>query len=146
MHGENKAALPVWVAISVDEGDRTRLRTREPLRRVGPILQRCAPAALLIDCSLPEAVTVGLETVATFGVPFGAYANGFTKITEAFVNGPQTVDKLDQRRDLDPLAYARFVMHWLDQGASIVGGCCEIGPAHIAELARQIRGRGYDII
>jgi homocysteine S-methyltransferase len=37
-------------------------------------------------------------------------------------------------------------MHWLDQGASIVGGCCEIGPAHIGELARQIDGRGYEII
>ena len=146
LRAANKAALPVWLAISVDDVDGTRLRSGEPLPALAPVLQRYAPAALLINCSLPEAVTVGLDIVATFGLPFGAYANGFTQITEAFVNGPQTVDKLDQRRDLDPLAYARFAMQWLDQGASIVGGCCEIGPAHIAELARQISGRGYEII
>ena len=146
LRAANKAALPVWLAISVDDVDGTRLRSGEPLPALAPVLQRYAPAALLINCSLPEAVTVGLDIVATFGLPFGAYANGFTQITEAFVNGPQTVDKLDQRRDLDPLAYARFAMQWLDQGASIVGGCCEIGPAHIAELARQISGQGYEII
>tara|TARA_B100000780_G_scaffold117887_1_gene82712 strand:+ start:11463 stop:12449 length:987 start_codon:yes stop_codon:yes gene_type:complete len=146
LRAANKVALPVWLAISVDDVDGTRLRSGEPLSALAPVLQRSAPAALLINCSLPEAVTAGLDIVATFGVPFGAYANGFTQITEAFVNGPQTVDKLTQRRDLDPLAYARFAMQWLDQGASIVGGCCEIGPAHIAELARQIHGRGYEII
>ena len=26
-----------------------------------------------------------------------------------------------------------------DAGASIIGGCCEVGPAHIAELARRLR-------
>jgi homocysteine S-methyltransferase len=130
----------------VDDVDGTRLRSGEPLIALAPMLQRSAPAALLINCSRPEVVTAGLDIVATFGMPFGAYANGFTQITEAFINGPQTVDKLTQRRDLDPSAYARFAMQWLDQGASIVGGCCEIGPAHISELARQIDGRGYEII
>ncbi|MEO1397675.1 MAG: homocysteine S-methyltransferase family protein, partial [Pseudomonadota bacterium] len=24
---------------------------------------------------------------------------------------------------------------WVDQGATIVGGCCEVGPAHIRALA-----------
>ena len=27
---------------------------------------------------------------------------------------------------------------WIDRGATIVGGCCEIGPAHIAEIARRL--------
>ena len=30
----------------------------------------------------------------------------------------------------------------LIQGASIVGGCCETGPAHIAEIARRLREAG----
>lgn len=146
MRAANKAALPVWLAVSVDDFDGTKLRSGEPLTALMPVLQRHAPAALLINCSRPEAVTVGLDIIRSFGIPFGAYANGFKKITDAFIKQSATVDNLDQRRDLDPQAYAEFAMTWLQQGASIVGGCCEIGPAHIAELARQIRALDYQIV
>jgi homocysteine S-methyltransferase len=37
-------------------------------------------------------------------------------------------------------------MGWVAQGASIVGGCCEVGPAHIAELARRLRAEGHEIV
>jgi len=30
---------------------------------------------------------------------------------------------------------------WIKQGATIVGGCCEVGPAHVAELAKRLRQR-----
>ncbi|MEM9241657.1 MAG: homocysteine S-methyltransferase family protein, partial [Pseudomonadota bacterium] len=39
-----------------------------------------------------------------------------------------------------------FAMSWVGQGASIVGGCCEVGPDHIEELARQLRGAGHIIV
>ncbi|XP_041791916.1 homocysteine S-methyltransferase YbgG [Chelmon rostratus] len=29
---------------------------------------------------------------------------------------------------------------WMKQGAALIGGCCRIGPAHIAELRRQLKG------
>ncbi|XP_023195481.1 uncharacterized protein LOC102220606 isoform X1 [Xiphophorus maculatus] len=29
---------------------------------------------------------------------------------------------------------------WLKQGAALLGGCCRIGPAHIAALRRQLKG------
>ena len=38
---------------------------------------------------------------------------------------------------LAPVAYADFAQTWVDQGATLIGGCCEIGPAHIAELNRR---------
>jgi len=30
---------------------------------------------------------------------------------------------------------------WIKDGATVVGGCCEVGPAHIRELARRIKSR-----
>lgn len=30
---------------------------------------------------------------------------------------------------------------WVKQGAALIGGCCRIGPAHIAELRQQLKGR-----
>ncbi|MGY9011702.1 MAG: homocysteine S-methyltransferase family protein, partial [Rhodobacterales bacterium] len=48
-----------------------------------------------------------------------------------------TVDVLTARADLGPAAYADFADGWANQGVSIIGGCCEVGPAHIAEMRRR---------
>jgi S-methylmethionine-dependent homocysteine/selenocysteine methylase len=56
------------------------------------------------------------------------------------------VDALSERHDLGPAEYAKFAMHWIDQGATIVGGCCEVGPEHIQELAKQIKDAGHNIV
>lgn len=140
------ADLPVWLGVTVMDEDGTRLRSGEPLGYLAPLVAEFAPDAVLINCARPEAVAVGLEIVKTFGRPFGAYANGFTHISEAFLTDAPTVDALEQRSDLSPAAYADFAMGWVDQGATIVGGCCEVGPAHIAELARRIREAGHEIV
>ena len=90
------------------------------------------------------------ELVAT-GLPAGGYANGFTGIPKTFLPG-KTKDQVRTREDLDPQAYAEFALGWVKGGAAIVGGCCEVGPAHIARLRdgkpralkRGGRGRGRE--
>jgi len=138
--------VPVWLGVSVDDDDGTILRSGEPLSALAPVLAEYDPAAVLINCSRPEAVSAGLPHIAALGLPFGAYANGFIRISEGFLADSPTVDALEQRRDLGPEAYADFVMGWIEGGATIVGGCCEVGPGHIAELARRIRAAGHTII
>lgn len=140
------ARKPVWLAVTVSDTDGTRLRSGEPLADLAPVIARHGPDAMLINCSCPEAITAGLGIVAGFGRPFGAYANGFTTITEAFLQDAPTVDALQGRRDLTPEVYAGFALRWVAQGASIVGGCCEVGPGHIAELAGRLRAAGHDIV
>lgn len=146
LRGCRDADLPVWLAVTVDDEDGMRLRSGERVEALERPLADHAPAALLINCSRPEAVTQALDIARGFGRPFGAYANGFTRISEAFLGDAPTVDALDRRSDLGPDAYADFAMHWLDQGATILGGCCEVGPAHIAEIAGRLRAAGHDII
>jgi len=135
---------PVWLSLTVDDVDGTRLRSGELLTDVLPIAQKAA--AILINCALPEAITASMEVLAKGNLPFGAYANGFTKITEAFLQDKPTVDALTARQDLDPDAYAAFAMKWIGQGATIVGGCCEVGPAHIAKMAETITAAGHRIV
>ena len=141
--GTDKA---VWLAVSVDDDDGTRLRSGEPLAELSAVVAEFKPAAVLLNCSRPEVIAEGLKIVREFGVPFGAYANGFTRISEGFLKDAPTVDALEQRRDLGPEAYADFAMTWVGQGAAIVGGCCEVGPDHIAELARRLSADGHRII
>jgi len=140
------SGLPVWLAVTVMDADGTRLRSGEPLDALAPLMAEMPPDAILLNCAPPEAITQGLPHIARFGLPFGAYANGFTRISEGFLGAAPTVDALERRSDLTPAAHAEAAMGWIAQGATIVGGCCEVGPAHIAELARRIREAGHDIV
>jgi homocysteine S-methyltransferase len=130
--------------MTVDEHDGTKLRSGENLADVLPLAGQAA--ALLANCSSPEAITAAMDVLATGNLPFGGYANGFTTITDGFLETKPTVDALTARTDLDPDAYAAFAMRWIAQGATIVGGCCEVGPAHIAKLATQITSAGHQIV
>ncbi len=141
-----KSTRPVWLSMTVDDDDGTRLRSGEPLADIAPLLDRFDPQAVLLNCSRPEAFAQGMPILAGFGRPFGGYANGFTRISEGFLRDAPTVDALEQRVDLGPEAYADHVMRWIAQGATIVGGCCEVGPDHIAELSRRLRADGHTII
>lgn len=137
---------PLWIAFSVDDQDGTKLRSGEPLFIVTQMLHHYRPATVLLNCSTPEAITQGLPILTDCGLPFGGYANGFTMITDAFKQDAPTVDSLSARTDLTPDAYADHVMNWVGAGATIVGGCCEVGPAHIAEIARRLRAAGHTLV
>ncbi len=142
LEGAAAADLPVWLAVTLDDEDGTRLRSGEALADLLPVAMGGGAVAILANCSAPEAMPAGLDTLGRCGLPFGAYANGFQRITKAFLQDRPTVDALSARRDLGPVAYAEHVMGWIGQGATIVGGCCETGPAHIAEIARRLREAG----
>ncbi len=138
--------VPVWLAVSVNDDDGTKLRSGEGVEGLRALVEAHQPDAVLVNCSRPEAIGAALEIIKAFGKPFGAYANGFTHISDGFLQAAPTVDALQERTDLGPEAYAKFVMGWVEQGATIVGGCCEVGPAHIAEVARQLQAAGHRIV
>ena len=137
--GAQTAGKPVWLALSVSDTDGTRLRSGEMLSDVAPLLAEFLPDRVLLNCARPEAVSQGLMILAQFNVPFGAYANGFTQIDPRFNAIGATTDLLTTREDIGPDRYADFAEGWVETGASIVGGCCEIGPEHIATLTRRLK-------
>ena len=137
---------PVWIGFSVEDFDGTKLRSGENLVDIKSILEKHKPDALLINCTRPEVVVDAVRIIGQFGYPFGAYANGFTKISDGFLKDAPTVDALEQRKDLPPSTYAEFAMSWIREGATIVGGCCEVGPDHIKELANRLHALGYEIV
>jgi len=145
LEGARTAGKPIWLSVTVDDRDGSRLRSGEPVTDVCAIA-RDGAEALLANCSAPEAMTAALAGLAQAGLPTGAYANGFQQITSDFLKDNSTVDALQARRDLGPQAYARHALSWIDQGATIVGGCCEVGPAHIAVLAQALRAAGHRIV
>ena len=131
---------PIWIAITVDDQDGARLRSGEPVTDILGEIEGRPVEALLVNCSFPEAVSQALEALSGAPVPLGGYANGFTGIPDAYLEKGSTVDLLEARKDLTPDAYAGFAETWASLGATIIGGCCEVGPAHIAETARRLSG------
>lgn len=137
--GASRSSLPTWIAFSVDDQDGSKLRSGEPLVDVLPLLKAFAPAAVLINCSLPEAISTAVSILSTQSIPVGAYANRFAGIAESFSQVGATVDLLEVRKDLGPTQYADAAARWVSDGASIIGGCCDIGPAYIQELVRRFK-------
>lgn len=142
--GAKTAGKPVWVAFTVSDRDGSVLRSGEPL--ADGVAAVAGADAVLVNCSAPEVILQSLDVLKDAGVPYGAYANGFEQITEDFLGHKPTVNALNARRDFTPKVYADHAMSWADQGATIIGGCCEVSPAHIAEIANRLRAAGHTLI
>jgi S-methylmethionine-dependent homocysteine/selenocysteine methylase len=142
--GAQAAGKPVWLSVSVDDRDGTLLRSGEPVADLSRLM-RHPIAAILANCSVPEAMADAMAVLKSLGKPFGAYANGFTHISGNFLKDAPTVKELTHRHDLTPEKYADFAMAWVAMGATIVGGCCEVGPAHIRHLHARLTADGHTI-
>ena len=145
LRAAKQCSKPVWIAFSVDDFDGSKLRSGESILETKSVLEQHNPDAVLINCSRPEAVTLAVRIISQLGFKFGAYANGFTKITDEFLEDAPTVSSLERRKDLSPKEYLKFVYEWINLGATIVGGCCEVGPEHIKLIADDLTKSGYQI-
>lgn len=143
-------ARPLWLSFTLrdDVADlhHPRLRSGEAVGEAAEAVVDLGAAAILFNCSQPEVMAGAIEAAeraisgAGLRLRIGVYANAFPPQPEdAAANEGVSV----LRGDLDPAAYLRFARDWVAHGATIVGGCCGIGPEHIAAL-RSAFGRGSE--
>jgi S-methylmethionine-dependent homocysteine/selenocysteine methylase len=137
----NEVNKPAFVSFTISDDLSTKLRSGEDLRDAINILLNEKPNGIMLNCSSPEAITNAMSIMSELSIPFGALGNGFTSIS-ALTPG-STVDILSARKDLSPKVYAEFVRQWVDAGATIIGGCCEIGPEHIEFLSQTLKEDGH---
>ncbi len=136
---------PVWVSWTLDDAGGTALRSGETISQAHQALAGIPVTAVLANCTAPEAISAAMAELVATGLPTGGYANGFMPIPKSFLPG-KTLDQVAVRQDLDPAAYAKFAMAWVAAGATIVGGCCETGPAHIARLRSDLIAAGHTLV
>lgn len=138
-----EAGLRTMVSFTLDDENPEQLRSGQSLRAAVEAVERLGVEAISVNCSMPETVTAAMPALVASFAAVGGYANGFRSIAELRAGG--TTAGLTARDDITPTAYTAYVLQWVEAGAKIIGGCCEIGPAHIAEIARVLRASGYDI-
>ena len=135
---------PLWLAFTISEdmgsGAIPRLRSGEPVADAVAASLRLGAAAILFNCSRPEvmgaAVSEAVQVRRAHGgepssPPIGVYANAFVPTATP---GEANAALSDLRTDVSPRDYLEWARDWVDRGARIVGGCCGIGPEHIAAL------------
>lgn len=130
---------PLWLSFTLlDEvGQASRLRSSEPVADAVRVAAELGATVVLFNCSQPEVMAAALaearDVIQNLGhaIELGVYANAFPPVS-AQAQANSTL--LEIRRDLGPESYLYWSRSWVAAGASIVGGCCGIGPEHIAQL------------
>jgi len=137
---------PVWFSFTLEDSaadarQAPRLRSGEPVEQAVQAASRLGASAALFNCSQPEvmgrAIDIAQETLRRTGadMEIGVYANAFPPQSK---DAAANAELNEIRTDLDPSGYAGFVRDWMRRGASIVGGCCGIGPDHIAAIRAMV--------
>lgn len=136
------STLPRWFAFSlsdqIEEGKEVpTLRSGEPVEQAVNAALEAGADAVLFNCSVPEVMLPALESTAKTlsaqninGIQLGAYANAFLPINP----GHSANLALQETREITTGEYLHFARQWCTAGATIVGGCCGITPAHITAL------------
>ncbi|MFT6344545.1 MAG: S-methylmethionine-dependent homocysteine/selenocysteine methylase [Paraglaciecola sp.] len=136
-----ESGKPVWVALTVSDEHPRQLRSGELLEDALLVLDSFNVQAILLNCSQPEAISACWSLLNTNQRKTGAYANGFVSVDSLYPG--DTVEELEMRQDMSPQQYAEHAMSWVRNGASIIGGCCEIGPLHIKAIYSALCSEGY---
>ncbi len=136
---------PLWLSFTLNDAGAIpglpRLRSGEPVGEAVSAAIGLGAAAVLFNCSQPEVmadaidrareVLGGARRFGSGGIAIGVYANAFAPQTStAAANSGLS----EIRADLDPAGYLGWVRDWIGRDATIVGGCCGIGPEHIRAL------------
>ena len=99
---------------------------------------------IIMACISPEAYEMVINDLQKLDIPYGFKLNAFKKIPEGYTvaskdewgnaGNPTTV--LGKNTDLNESKFYEYVNKFMKNGATILGGCCEIRPSHIKEMAK----------
>jgi S-methylmethionine-dependent homocysteine/selenocysteine methylase len=130
---------PLWISYTLDDARRGVLRSGEPVTDAVAAGIDIGASAVLFNCAQAEVIGAAIDIAGGLAgdvIQVGGYANRFIA---SHTDGGDANDQLsDYRDDLDPATYCAVVAGWIANGATLVGGCCGMGPEHIAALAELV--------
>lgn len=121
------ANTPAWISFSC-RNDRL-LNDGSPIAEAAALFERHPKVvALGVNCSAPQTIAALIGRIKSElpGKAIVVYPNSgehYDAVTKTW-HGVET-----------PLESAAAARTWFDAGASIIGGCCRMGPDHIAAIA-----------
>lgn len=129
---------PVYVSWTLNETPGTGLRSGESVKDAFDALSHLDVAGFMFNCAFPEAIEAALQQLRPLtDKPLGCYPNGTGEIASEWTLDNDIV--LGRRADIDEQYFVAMSQRCIDAGATMVGGCCSIGPAYIKALSEATR-------
>ena len=98
-------------------------------------LNRYNPLAITGSCVSYEDIISIKNDFKNLSLPFGFKVNAFKDIPEGWKpDGSNPVIALGKNEDLNLEKFKTISKEFLNFGAKLLGGCCEISPSHISKL------------
>ena len=132
---------PYLIGIHISEG--TNLPSGEKISDIKTIIDDKL-LGVMLSCVSPENYEKNMKEIKDLNVPFGFKLNGFmtTKPKNGYTSsffknsGGNPNEFLGHRHDLTPKKIGEIAKKFKENGATILGGCCETRPSHIKAMAR----------
>jgi len=97
---------------------------------------------IIAACFHPESYEIITKELKNLNIPYGFKLNAFKDIPDDYAarepsiwgKGGNPTKILGSREDITESKFYEFVKKFKDDGATILGGCCEIRPSHISKI------------
>ena len=147
--------LPVLVGIHLR--DNGLLPSGEKITNVVKKYKNKNWLGVIMACISPKAYEAVAKDLQQLDIPYGFKLNAFKKIPEDYAvasgdsyefdsstglslikgnNRGNRINVLGINTDLNESKFYEYVKKFMKNGATILGGCCEIRPSHIKEIAK----------
>ena len=128
---------PFLIGAHISEG--TYLPSGEKLSDIVNKIDCKNLLGLILACVSPENFRKNINEIKSIGYPFGFKINAFkkTKVNGGFTKNFKKSKSgnpnefLGKRNDLTPEVLKNLAKEFINNGATIIGGCCETRPSHI---------------
>ena len=130
------SAKPLWISYYLHPEQQGMLASGESVSDAVSAAIDQGATAVMFNCCQAELIGAAIPiavSVAGDRAQVGGYANRFNATHTA--TGGANTRLCEFRDDLDPATYCTFIRSWIEDGATIVGGCCGITPQHISAIA-----------
>ena len=134
--------LPVLVGIHLK--DNGQLPSSEKVIDIVKKYKNNKWLGIIMACISPAAYELVINDLQKLDIPYGFKLNAFKKIPEGYTvaskdqwgNAGNPITVLGKNSDLNESKFYEYAKKFMKNGATILGGCCEIKPSHIKEIAR----------
>ncbi|MBT91951.1 MAG: homocysteine S-methyltransferase [Candidatus Pelagibacter sp.] len=134
--------LPVLVGIHLR--DNGQLPSGEKINDIVKKYNNKNWLGIIMACISPRAYEAVMNDLQKIDIPYGFKLNAFKKIPEGYTvaskdewgNAGNPITVLGKNTDLNESKFYEYVKKFMKNGATILGGCCEIRPSHIKEISK----------
>jgi homocysteine S-methyltransferase len=134
--------LPVLVGIHLR--DNGQLPSGEKINDIFKKYNNKNWLGIIMACISPKAYETVMNDLQKIDIPYGFKLNAFKKIPEGYTvaskdewgNAGNPITVLGKNTDLNESKFYEYAKKFKENGATILGGCCEIRPSHIKEISK----------